>query len=431
MRIIAHAPARALLLATVIAAMHPSGAQAEAELGADPPAALEAAKPDEGSVLLLPPLITQDAAGTRVTDEEANAFGKALEDALGRALSAENFRVVESTEALEGRRDLAAQASARALGAGVRWVSFADLGLSEKRIAYTLRVYDAAESALAAAASFSTYAGLSSLPLMEDSAKSAAAKAAAYRAALAGEGGKPVQYRITLNSPDEGASVFIGPAGKAGSLAVGTIEGGALQLPYLPFAVGTKIVIGLSARGRRALEIPVELGEEAPTLEAHALSRIDRENLILGTGPGRLLGLGATYRYFLKSEWSFYFLNDRLFAGYDFQKASKPVLHLEAWEGLGSYLVLPPSSRFRLGACVGGGFLFTHLSGASSAASSAVFVDLALMPVEAFFEYRPARGPTYCLSMRGAYSLSSSGLLGRGWIGNGGPDLTLGLLWGR
>jgi hypothetical protein len=420
-----------LMAASALLILFPMGI--EAQDGSDGKAENpEAAILDDSTVILFPSIFSPNAdgeAGGAV--DEASAFGQALEGALGRALSSSGFLVSEAAGTLDGRAGTDEAASAVARAAGSRWVAYATFALADKRIAYSMRVVDATEAALAAASSFSAYAGLSSLPLMEDGARSVASKAAAYRSSSSLELGKPVQYRIAVNSPDEGATVFIGPAERAGSRPVGAIEGGTLLLPYLPFAIGSKIVLGLSAPGRKPAEIEVELGKEAPTIELPELRRIETRSLLLGTGPGRLLGMEATYRIFIKPEWSFLFINDRLFAGYDFAKGSTPVLHFEAWEGFGCYLVLPPESRFRFGACVGDGKLFSLVGPWSKGSKPTVFCDLALIPIELFMEYRGERGPTYWLSLRGAYSVDNSGLLGAGWIGKGGPDMSLGISWRR
>ena len=212
---------------------------------------------------------------------------------------------------------------------------------------------------------------------------------------------------------------------------MGVVENGSLLLPYIPFDKGTEVVISLSGKSRESIDIPIVLGDEAPEVTAPALRKTDGENFLVGTGPGRLLGLGLTYRVYTRPDWNFIFMKDRLFAGYDFNPTSIPLLHLETWYGLGWYLLFQPQSPFRMGACVGGGFLFSLSSATSPTSAYSVFLDVALMPIEGFFEYRFRNGPTVWLSIGGTYSINSSGLLGQGWIGGGAPDITAGLLWRR
>jgi hypothetical protein len=413
MRCRSRAAARLVLAALALAMLQPGTAFAEGI----------AAAPDDSALILFPPVVQGEG-------EAAATFGSALQEALGRALAEASFSVTASKEALDPTGDQQAQASSLALAAGAGWAAIVSLELADKRIAYTLRVYDAREPALAAAAGFSAYAGVSSLPLFEDSSRTVAAKARAWRASMGRGGANAVRYKISVSSPDEGATVSLSSGGAAGLREIGTIADGSLLFPYIPFEIGTRIVISLSKQDRASLDIPIQLGAEAPAIAAPALRKPTRENLLLGTGPGRFLGLGATYRTYFLPDWNFLFFNERLFAGYDFSPGSKPVLHLETWEGLGSYLFFPPASAFRMGACVGWGFMLSFVS-ASAGSGNPVFLDVALIPIEAFFEYSIKKGPTVWLSFRGAYAVNSDGLLGRGWIGNGQPDLTAGIMWRR
>jgi hypothetical protein len=358
------------------------------------------------------------------------AFGTALASALGNAFTELSFHVSASSEAL-GQSGLPTQASIRALAVGARWAAVSSFEIVDKRIAYFFRIYDATETSLVASAGFSSYAGLTALPLMADSAKAVASKTAAYRSVASRGVRAPIFYRISISSPDEGASVSMGVAGAEGSRALGTIVGGTLILPYIPFETGTKIVIRLSQNGKEPSDIPVELGEAETHIEAPALRKLDKENLLVGTGPGRLLGFGVTYRVYTRPDWNFLFFNERVFAGYDFAPNSIPLWHFENWDGFGWYLVFPPQSPFRMGACVGMGFLASLSSAATGTSEYSVFWDMAIIPVEAFFEYRLRSGPTFWLSVRADYSITSSGLLERGWMGNGQPDLAMGLLWRR
>jgi hypothetical protein len=228
--------------------------------GAEGPVAqgMEATAPDAAAVLLFPAVIL---GGNGPGGTEAATFSSALADALDRAFTELSFRVSRSSEALDQSEGLPAEASSRALAAGTRWAAVASVEVADKRIAYSFRIYDATEIALVASAGFSAYAGLTALPLMADSANAVASKTAAYRSSVSRGVGVPIQYRITVTSPDEGASVSIGAAGAWGSRPLGTIVGGALLLPYIPFKKGTKIVISLSEKGKAPIDIPIELGE--------------------------------------------------------------------------------------------------------------------------------------------------------------------------
>jgi hypothetical protein len=373
---------------------------------------------DDAAVLLFPATVLVGGGASR---EDGDAFGTALDEAFTQALEDKGFQVVVPAARPEPGGDVPGEASASALAAGCGWAAAASLALEGDRLAYTLLVYDATDTALAASTGFSAFAGLSALPLMAEGAESVASKLAAYRASAERAAGPQVKYRITLTSPDDGASVRIGER------EVGVIEGGKLVLPYIPFERGSRIVITVSAKNRIPQEIPIRLGDEPTAVAAPALRKAAREEILLGTGPGRLLGLSTTYRAFIRPEWSFFFLDAKFFASYDFAHGSVPMLHFESWGGIGSYLLFPPESSFRLGACVGAGYILS----ASAKALGSAFTDPALIPMQIFFEYRPSRGPAYWLSVRGGYALGGSGLLDRGWIGNGPSDISFGALWRR
>ena len=158
-------------VAIVLAAFLRSAAAEDAAAGGAGPAV-----PEIGSMLLFPAVILGGPA-----NGETEALGTALTDATEKALSARAFRVTYSAEPLAEGEGQAAEASSRALSAGARWAAIASLELADKRIAYSVRVFDASEAGLVASAGFSAYAGLSALPLMADSAAAVATKAAAYR----------------------------------------------------------------------------------------------------------------------------------------------------------------------------------------------------------------------------------------------------------
>jgi hypothetical protein len=193
-------------------------------------------------------------------------------------------------------------------------------------------------------------------------------------------------------------------------------------LPYLPLRVGSPIALTLSAPGMSPARVEGRAGDEELVLAAPPLVKIARHAIYLDTGPGRLLGLGLGYRYFAKPDWAFAFVEARAFAGYDFSAGADPVFHSELWQGLGGYLVAPPSCPVRAGLCVGVGELFS--SSTAVAEEDRVFVDIAIMPIGAFVECGIGRGSSIWAAARSAFSLGlDSGLLARGWVGGNPPIL--------
>jgi hypothetical protein len=397
---------------------------------------------DEGSasLLLLPSASERE---DRASGAEAAAFGKALREAFALALASRGFVILgekpDSAPGDEASTPTTTDFAAAARAAGAAWAAIARFSIVGSRLSYSLAVYEAGEGALVSAQAFSTYAGLGALPLIAESARSAAVKAAEYRAAHpvaefagSGPGGRRriVPYRVSIASSDEGAAVsLLGPL--AGDrVDLGRIEGGVFVLPYLALELGSKLEIEVSAPGRLSRTATASLGEEPIVLAVPPLGKIARQDLSVDTGPGRLLGLGIEYRLFTELDWAFISLGGRAFAGYDFLPRSSPILHSELWLGAGSYVALAPASPIRAGLCAGAGLLFS--SSAAAGEGDRAFTDFALVPIEVFAECRIAGPLSLRLAARAAYSLGlDSGRVARGWMGSPLPLLFSGGLGWR
>jgi hypothetical protein len=417
-----------LIAIPVLALARPSLLLGEGETASTQDGQASSSEPKAPALLLLQADIASDDS---ITKAEALAFGEALRGDMRRALADEGFAIVDEKEGAPIQPMVPVEIGRAAMEAGAAWAALPRLSIEASRISYSAEVYEAGEDAsLAAAASFSTYAGVRALPLMEESVRGAAARAAACRDALLASAGtalgRPIQYRITLVSGDEGATASIDDGEKARKL--GTIENGRLVLPYLALQPGTRICILLSQTGKRSETIAAVLGEKAQTIEAPPLQRMVGQALSLDTGPGRLLGLGLGYRIFMRPDWLFLFADGRAYEGSDFGIGSLPVFHGELWEGAGAYLVLPPGSLIRVGICAGTGFIISTLTGGTKI----WFTDMALSPLELFAECRVTGPISARLSVRSAYSLGlGSGAIERGWMGGLVPLLfSAGLAWG-
>lgn len=363
--------------------------------------------------------------------DDAAAFGEALREAFFLGLERAGFDILDEASPAASTAPLDLAIAARAVDAS--WAALARLSLDGSRLSYSVAVYEAGEGALVAAESFSTYAGLGALPLMQESARVAAAKAAARRdeAARGGAGPsrRPVQYRITLRSRDEGAEVSLGDPKGGNARIIGKVEGGELLFPYIALEEGSRIAIGIAAPGKRSAVLEAALGSEALEISAPPLGRIVRQSLSVDTGPGRLFGLGLGYRYFIYPDWAFAFADARAFAGYSFLPGASPVYHAELWQGLGSYIASPPGALVRAGLACGAGLLFS--SSAALGEGDRVIVDLALLPIEAFIDCRLGGSLSARLSLRSAFSLGlDRGIAPRGWMGSRLPALaSAGLAW--
>jgi hypothetical protein len=383
------------------------------------------AAPDPTALLLFAPAIVSDNS---ITQADASDLGEAFREDLRRELTDQGFKVLDpKPEAPSAPGPEAIAAAARAEGAA--WAALPRLGIDRSRLSYSARIYEAGEGALAAAAAFSTFAGIGALPLLERSARTAALRASAYRSAASGASPRElIPYRITLLSPDEGAAVSLSGGSTGDEDAyLGRIAGGRLLLPYLALEPGSQISIVVSQRGKRSAIVETLAGEGEQTVQAPPLQDSERQALSIETGPGRLLGLGLGYRYFLEPDWVFLFADGRAYAGYDFGAGSFPLFHAEAWEGAGAYLVLPPASPIRAGISAGCGLLFSF----ASISGDERFFDLALVPVKAFAEIKVSGPMSARLSIEAAYSLGlGSGIAEMGWMGGSLPLLfSVGMAW--
>ena len=361
------------------------------------------------TVLVPEPSIEGEAADRK----QAEPFAESLRSSLVGALGSAGFKVL-TADADEG---VAA------------WVARCSVSLEDERLAYRVSVAGRGSAELVAADSFSAYAGPTAFPLIDNSAKSVAAQLASYVQGSAAQPRRPVPYRIRLLSPDNGATVTVGPPEQRASIVAGRIKDNALLLPYYPFVRGSTIRLYVSASGRRTESVDIALGIAAPEVRLPPLKKESYQDLLVGTGTGRLLGAGAGYRRYLVPDWSFLFVQDNLFTGYDFTPGSSPLLHEEVWMGFGSFLVLPPESRFRFGAGIGLGYLLSVST--LPEAVRRLYFDFALMPVYIFSEYRFTPRVSAWLSLSSGYALDTgtSGLLSMGWMGDGAPALGAGASW--
>jgi len=390
----------------------------EASLPAGSPASTEPATISP-SILLLLPAIEQG--------RDAAPFAEALRQALGSELAASGFEVSEGLEALAGQNE-PQEAARLAAAAGAGWVAVTAVATAADRMVYRAAVYDAGDGSLVAADAFSVYAGLSALSLIADSARNIAARAAAYRDASRRGSSRPIVYRIAVTSPDEGASVYLGGTGSKAAIPAGRIRDGKLLLPYFSIPEGTRIGIGVEAPGKLPARVEAMAGREPLVVELPALAAIPRRSLLAGTGTGRLLGAGLAYRDFFSREWSFFFLEDDVFALSDFRPGSAPLIRNDLWMGFGWYLYFPPESRFRAGFAAGLGLLSSLATG--DMGSSRLFVDLALIPAELFAEWRLDGKSGIWISLRSSFSFGvSGGLYPYGWMMDGFPSLAGGFQW--
>ncbi len=381
--------------------------------------------------ILSPRVGAQDAAGSGAlrpvaavtsvwTAPEAEPFASPLAAALLRELSAAGFKA----ELQPGSRnpsvsdsELAANLSA---ASKARWAGIARCEMDGRRLVWRVSVYDALDGALVASESQGAFPGLSALPLLDQSAASAARDAWAQRERVVP--GEPLEYRIRFSSRNEGAQVSFGTG--EGAREAGVIEGGELLAPFTAFRAGDPVVVTVSQDGYWPHVSLFHPGTEDEILELPRLMPRASRMVSLGISTTRLLGAQAEYRHFLSDDALFLRAADSLWLQYTFMPGSVPVLHNEVRLGAGAYLFLPRDSRFRMAVTTGfSGILTLAFPGdlADKLYFDATFDAFALS-----LEWHTRGTWMFFLEQRYPYSLGlDSGLLARGWVQSDGPPMIL------
>jgi hypothetical protein len=346
--------------------------------------------------------------------EAAASFADTLVAAMQRELGEAGFGPVSILEGTHEGTEVASLPDIELAGAALaegtaRWAAVVRCSLDNRRVLWRLSVYDALDGALVSSDARAAFAGLSALPLMDESATLVAEAAAALRGRTAP--GAPIEYRIRFSSPDDGAAVAFG--GGSSSRQLGTIAEGELVAPYAAFESDVAIVATVSKDGywTHAHTFKPGLADEPVTLPA--LMPRTRHSLSAGTTAGRLIGLAADYRYHLASDSVFLRAGDQAWFQVAAGGGSRATLHDELRLGLGAYLFLPRPSRFRIAA--GSGISGIGSVVRSSTYPSELYFDLSLDAVWISYEWHWPNVAVF-VEQRAAYSFGiDAGLLRRGW----------------
>jgi hypothetical protein len=364
------------------------------------------------------------------TEPLAARFADALAAALEREAASAGIVASRASEGADAGSGSSEPERARAASAasGARWAMMASSRIEGTRILWRASIYDGGSGILVGADAFSAYAGLSALALIDASASSAvaAARRAISRQALSGEAEpKPIEWRLRFSSPDEGAVLSLGER------PLGTIELGAIEAPYFPFAPGSDIAVRIEKDGYWPRTQDVKASGNEP-IGLKPLFRITRDAFGASWGTGRLLGLAGSYRRYLVPDRIYLRVENSLWAAYDFSRAARPALHDELRLGIGAYLLFDPLSHFRSSVGVGGSLIGTALT--SAGAEPPLGLDGCVEPVFLTLEWHE---PTWAIAFEARYPYSlglAPGFLRKGWLslGEAGPQFySIGILFKR
>jgi hypothetical protein len=225
--------------------------------------------------------------------------------------------------------------------------------------------------------------------------------------------------RLVFTSPDQGMEVILG-----GDLDIGQIANGQLSWPVAGLVPGTKVTVEKRKTGYHTDRQTVTLvtGKDiplAPLTPEHSTA------YLLDATIGQLLGAGVTIRAYGIPDWFYISMGSYFWLQPPATFAARVAFHDDYSLGLGSYVLFPPSSWFRLGVSTGVGVIFTALSTPGFPVYSEFYIDVASIWIEVDL----ARTAFY-FRQDFKYALGlGTNLLGTGWLIESGPLMTLGVIF--
>jgi hypothetical protein len=217
----------------------------------------------------------------------------------------------------------------------------------------------------------------------------------------------PVVEKIALLSTDEGAEIYLGDEG-----FVGRITDGQLQLPPIPFAIGSQITIEKRKSSYHTGVETIKLKEPEMLVKLKPLRKKARTATELNWTLGQLLGFGLAQRFYLKPD-SLYLIGEHYFFVQHNFSDSKPVFHHDLRLLLGGYLFSGPHAAMRMNINTGFGMVVTYFSLAGQPMYADFYWNMLSVGLE--LNYRK-----YLLYIRSeqkyALGWGPAHILERGWI---------------
>lgn len=365
------------------------------------------------------------AAGTSGDGEPARdaaasrAFVDAAAAAAVRAFSAYGV-AVETAEAVGGSESADPwSASEAARAAGARWAVTARIDLAGRLLSWRFDVYDASAAALLASDAFSGFAGLSSLPGIDESARRAAAAWSLAKDEGAPE--LPVQFRLSFVGGTAGTAVSVSQPDLP-ARTVGELGPKGLLASYVPLAPDAPVTVEYSRDGYWPRSAVLKKGPTEKPIRAPRLSVRARNGVALGAGLGQLPGFSVGYRRYLSPDASFIRIDNVAWTMPSRGPGSSAVYHDEVRLGFGAFLTTDRDGGLRFGVGTGLSGIFTYSAGFTGYDSPWGF-DAVLNVLSVNLEFHRPRW-AFVLEQRLPFSLGSgTGFLPAGWVelGDGGP----------
>jgi hypothetical protein len=231
----------------------------------------------------------------------------------------------------------------------------------------------------------------------------------------------PVVEKIALLSEDEGMEIYLGDEG-----FVGRITDGQLQLPPIPFAIGSKISIEKRKDTYHTGVETIKLNEPEMLVELKPLRKKARTATELNWTLGQLMGFGLAQRFYLKPD-SFFLAGEHYFYVQHNLSDSKPVFHHDLRLLIGGYLFTGPHATFRMNLTTGFGMIVTYFW----LADQPMYADFYWNVINMAFEVNYLKYTMYIRSeQKYALGAGPAHILERGWLsafGEGPTTVTLGV----
>ena len=225
--------------------------------------------------------------------------------------------------------------------------------------------------------------------------------------------------RVVFTSPDEGMEVVL-----SGDLSIGRITNGRVSWPVDASSTGSRVRVEKRKNGfhRSFQVVTLTPGTEirlTPLAPEH-LNAVEVDWTV-----GQLLGAGVTARRYLVPDWFYISMGNYFFVQPPVTPAPRAVIHDDFSVGIGGYVMTPPEWPVRVGLSTGVGTIITDFTVPGFPAYYDIYLDV----VNVWLEVRIA-GVALFLRQEYRYSLGiSDNLLGKGWLLNGFPPTTVGVLF--
>ncbi len=352
---------------------------------------------------------------------DTGAYEQTITDAVSAAAAAQGYTLVAASawrdaaaasQSLDPSRFLTqtpALAVARAVGADVAVTG--SFVVQDDQIYYSIQCWDVTAGSLAGGIQETTPFNLAFFTALNQKLTTSLFPSVQL--------GRKESPRLVFTSPDEGMDVLL-----AGDMDIGQITDGRVSWPVAGLSPGTKIVVEKRKPGFHTDRQTVVLvtGKDIPLtpLTPEHTRSVEVDETI-----GQLLGVSAAIRGYSVPDWFYGYLGSSLWVQPPVTFAPRVAYHYDNNFGFGGYLFFPPGSWFRVGIETGLGYVLTLPSTPGFPLYTDIYADVARISLEVDL----AR-VAFFLRTDFVYALGvgTNTLLGRGWLLNTGPQVTIGVL---